>query len=416
MDTEIPKSEINRRRRRTAIRYSIIGTMAAGVITLISSLTMSGVSAKSLKFAIADRGDIDVTVSATGSVVPAFEEVINSPVATKILEVYRRPGDEVNAGDPLMKLDLEEIRTQYENQADELAMIRLDLKKLATVNNSHLRELQMQIDVEEMKINRLTTQLANELRLDSIGSGTGERVREVEFTLHTEKLELDKLRQQLADERRMTEADLEVKALEISVKEKQLALTARMLEDAEIRAPRHATITSIASDIGATVNAGQEMVRIADLGHFKIEGEIAESHSRDIRTGSRVTVKAGSNIFEGTVSNIAPTANNGLVSFYVNLDCDSTAELRPGLRPDIHISNGIKNNVVRIPNGAFYTGDGSYNLFVDTGDGILERRTVNLGKAGFDYIEVISGISTGERVVVSDMKRYSGKKTLKIRK
>lgn len=218
MDTEIPKSEINRRRRRTAIRYSIIGTMAAGVITLISSLTMSGVSAKSLKFAIADRGDIDVTVSATGSVVPAFEEVINSPVATKILEVYRRPGDEVNAGDPLMKLDLEEIRTQYENQADELAMIRLDLKKLATVNNSHLRELQMQIDVEEMKINRLTTQLANELRLDSIGSGTGERVREVEFTLHTEKLELDKLRQQLADERRMTEADLEVKALEISVK------------------------------------------------------------------------------------------------------------------------------------------------------------------------------------------------------
>lgn len=415
MDTEIPKSEINRRRRRTAIRYSLIVIAIGGVIALISSLTMSGISAKSLKFAIADRGDIDMTVNATGSVVPAFEEVINSPVATRILEVYRRPGDEVNAGDPLMKLDLEEIRTQYENQADELAMIRLDLKKLATVNNSHIRELQMQIDVEEMKINRLTTQLANELRLDSIGSGTGERVREVEFTLHTEKLELDKLRQQLADERRMTEADLEVKALEISVKEKQLALTARMLDDAEIRAPRHATVTSIASDIGATVNAGQEMVRIADLGHFRVEGEVSESFGRDVRTGSRVIVKAGHEALEGTVSNVAPTAKSGLVSFYVALDCDSAAGLRPGLKPDVYVSNGLKSDVVRIPNGPFYTGEGSYNLFVDAGDGTLERRSVKLGKAGFDYVEVISGINAGERVVISDMRRYSDKPTLKIK-
>ena len=83
--------------------------VAAGVA--VSSLSRSSVEASSLKWVSVDRGTVDVAISGTGEVVPAFEEVINSPITSRIVEVYHRSGDVVEAGTPLIRLDLEATRT-----------------------------------------------------------------------------------------------------------------------------------------------------------------------------------------------------------------------------------------------------------------------------------------------------------------
>ena len=55
---------------------------------------------------------IEVSVSASGKVVPAFEEIINSPINSRIVEVYRKGGDSVEIGTPILKLDLHSTETE----------------------------------------------------------------------------------------------------------------------------------------------------------------------------------------------------------------------------------------------------------------------------------------------------------------
>ena len=69
---------------------------------------------------------------------------------------------------------------------------------------------------------------------------------------------------------------------------------------------------------------------------------------------------------------------------------------------------------MRIANDAYYVGEGKYDLFVLKGDH-LERREVVLGESNWDYVEVISGLQVGDKVVVSDMSAYKNKKELKLK-
>lgn len=75
----------------------------------------------------------------------------------------------------------------------------------------------------------------------------------------------------------------------------------------------------------------------------------------------------------------------------------------------------VMEDVRRIKNGSFYTGPGSYDLYVFNGDDELTRRTVKLGDSNFEYVEVVSGLEPGDRVVISDMKRFNNSGTIKVK-
>lgn len=415
MDRELSRSERLRANKKIYLGICLaVAAIAAGIFLLPSVLGRS-VNESELRFASVDRGDIDITVSATGRVVPALEEVISSPVSTRVLEVCVHVGQLVEAGAPLMRLDLDATRLDLDKLRDRLAMMRLDLEKLGAGNNTRLHDLEMSVRVTEMKLNKLNVQLANERHLDSIGGGTTDRVREVEFERRTAMLELDRQRQQLANEKRAMTADENMKKLDIEILEKDLAISRRLLEDAEIRSPRRATVTYVINEIGAQLAAGQKVATVADLGHYRIEGEVADSYGRDVATGCRVSVKLGNNRLDGTVTAVSPTSTAGLYSFSVVLDNDSSSILRPGLKPNVYVSNGLKTGVVRIPNASFYTGPGSYNLYVDSGQGFIERRKVKLGSAGYDYVEVVAGLSPGERIVTGNTHNFENETKIKIK-
>jgi HlyD family secretion protein len=188
------------------------------------------------------------------------------------------------------------------------------------------------------------------------------------------------------------------------------------LEDAKIRSPRKATLTYINNQIGSQITQGQQVAVVSDLSHFKISGEIADSYGDRIAVGGRAKVKIGSITLEGIVSSVTPMSKNGVISFTVQLMNDHNKALRSGLSTDVYVINSVKNNVMRIANGAYYTGPGDYQLFVDNGKGEIVKRHVRLGDAGFDYVEVLSGLKLGDRVVVSDMNDYKGSSRLKLKK
>ena len=112
------------------------------------------------------------------------------------------------------------------------------------------------------------------------------------------------------------------------------------------------------------------------------------------------------------VSSVTPLSKNGVIQFTVQLDDDDNPRLRSGLKTDVYVMNAIKQDVMRIANGPYYSGQGSYELFVMDGSTLVKRK-VQLGESNYEYVEVIFGLQPNDRVVVSDMSQYRNKSKLK---
>ena len=415
MDREIPKEVRDKERKKKFIKYGAIGVAAGVCIAVLISFMRSSVNKKDLVFSEVDNGTIEVSVSASGKVVPAFEEIINSPINTRIVEVYRKGGDSVDVGTPILKLDLQSTETEYKKLLDEEQMKRYQLEQLKVNNNTYLSDLSMQVKISAMKLNRMEVELRNERYLDSLGSGTTDKVRQAELNFNTGKLELEQLRQQYANESKVKEADLKVKELEFNIFSKSLAEMKRTLDDAQIRSPRKAILTYINNQVGAQVAEGSQVAIISDLSHFKVEGEIADTYGDRVAAGGRAIVKIGNEKLEGTVSSVTPLSKNGVISFIVQLNEDNNKRLRSGLKTDVYVMNAVKEGVLRLANASYYVGRGEYELFVQDSKDEVVKRKVQLGDSNFEYVEVISGLKPGDKVVISDMSSYKNKNKLKLK-
>lgn len=306
MDRAIPAIEQRKRKLKKAAMWAGGFVAVLGIAAWLGTQMMTTVERKSLIISEVDRGTIDVSVSATGRIVPAFEEIIVSPISSQILEVYAHSGDSVDVGTPLLRLDLQSAETDYAKALDELEIKRQQMAQLKANTETQLSDRKMQIEVEEMKLAGLEAQLRNELYLDSLGSGTRDRVRQAETALKTAQLQLNKLRQQYANEQKVKQADLRMQQLQNGIFEKGLNEKRRTLDDAKIRSPRRATLTYINTDIGSTVGAGQKIAVVSDLSHFKAECEISDSHSERVRVGGAVILKIGKERLTGIINTVTP--------------------------------------------------------------------------------------------------------------
>lgn len=413
MDREISKEEQRKEQRKQFIR---IGTAVGGFIVLIVvviSMLQTSLKRKDLNISTVDKGVIEVSVSASGKVIPAFEEIINSPINSRIVEVYKRGGDSVDVGTPILKLDLQSAETEYNKQLDEEQMKSLQLEQQRVTNHNKLSEMEMNLKVSRMELDRKAVELRNERYLDSLGAGTTDKVRQVELDYNVSILKLKEDEQKYKNEQALAEADLKVKELELNIFRKSLAETRRTLEDAQIRSPRKAILTYVNNEIGSQIGQGAKVAIVSDLSHFKIEGEIADTYGDRIAAGSKAVIKIGSEKLDGTVSDVTPLSKNGVISFTVQLEEDNHKRLRSGLKTDVYVMNAVKDDVLRIANSSYYVGKGEYELFVVNGNQLLKRK-VQLGDSNFEYVEVVSGLQEGDQVIVSDMNAYKDKNKLKI--
>ena len=415
MDREIPKEIRKKERNKKIIRFSAIAVTIVVVISILISLRRTGVKKKDIILSAVDQGTIEVSVSASGKVAPAFEEIITSPINSRIVEVYRRGGDSVDVGTPILKLDLQSTETEYKKLLDEEEMRRYKLEQLRVNNQTKLSDMAMQIKVSAMKLNRMKVELRNEHYLDSLGAGTTDKVRQAELSYNVAQLEYEQLKQQYDNEKEVAAAELKVQELDFNIFRKNLAEMKRTLDDAQIRSPRKAILTYINNQVGAQVPQGGQVAIISDLSHFKVEGEIADTYGDRVAAGGKAIVKIGTEKLEGVVSSVTPLSKNGVISFSVQLMDDNNRRLRSGLKTDVYVMNAVKEDVMRIANASYYVGRGEYDLFVMTSDDEIVKRKVQLGDSNFEFVEVVSGLQPGDRVVVSDMSQYKNKTKLKLK-
>ena len=233
MDRKIPKEVLRSEKRKRWIKTGAIILGSVAVIALIIFLLRDSISLDNLQLSTVDTGSIEVSVSASGKVVPAFEETVIAPIESRIVKVFKKAGDRVDEGTPLLQLDLQSIETDYRKMLDELEMRRYRIEQQRVKNSSAFSDMEMQLKVNDMQIDRMEVEVRNERYLDSIGAGTTDKVREVELSYNVAKLEQEQAYKKLENDRSVADAELRVQELELEIFRKSLAETKRILEDAQ---------------------------------------------------------------------------------------------------------------------------------------------------------------------------------------
>lgn len=415
MDKTIDKKEIRKEKSKRALVWGIAAAAGIAAVSFVLMNMAPSVNSRDITVGTAERGPLEITVAATGRVVPAHEEIINSPVETRVLRVYAQPGDTVKAGMPLLLLDLEQEQTALGKLHDARTMQQQELRQLELSNMTNISDLEMKIKVSEMNVSRQRIEVENERRLDSIGSGTGDRVRQAETAYRAGVLELEQLRTRLRNERQRASAAEASQRLNVCSSDRDIALMEKTIHRGSIPAPLDGVLTFITSELGSRVGAGEKVAVVSDLSSFKVVGEVPEGSSDRVQTGAAVTVRISGAQFAGTVSNITPQARQGVVSFVVRLDNPRDSRLRSGARAELQVSFGYKSDVLRVPNGSFYKGEGKYQVFVFDSENRAVRRTVHAGDCNRDYVEILDGLQPGDKIIVSATEQYNTKNKLNIK-
>ena len=365
--------------------------------------------------AITEKGDIEASITASGIVLPEFEEIKTSPVQSRISTIYHNIGDRLNTGDTILSLDKKLNSLSLEKLKDELNLKKNNVNQLKLQLEKNLTELKTQYEIKKLQAESMETDLEQEKYLDEIGGGTKEKIQKSELNLKISRLELEQIRQNILNLEKSMQADLLELNFEISIQQKNVRELQEKLRQSTITTDKKGVITWINDQIGKNINAGDELVKIANLKSYEIMGSISDMHADKLHVGGKVIVRLNDNAeIRGEIISISPTVTGNIIQFKIKPEKKDHPLFRPNLKVDVFIITSYKANVIRIKNGAFYRGAEKQMVFV-VQDNKLIRKEVVFGESNFDYIEVVSGLKTNEEIVISDVSGFEKYKKIRIK-
>ncbi len=156
---------------------------------------------------------------------------------------------------------------------------------------------------------------------------------------------------------------------------------------------------------GQRIMAGETLYRVADLSVVWVEGEVFEQDLAVVRTGLPVAAEFESfpgERWSGRIAYVYPTLNPDTRTARVRVELPNPGRrLKPGMYATFLFTSPRRGDVLSVPRSAVLsTGERSL-VFVRREDGRLEPRTVRIGAAAGDRIEVLTGLAAGETVVAS---------------
>ena len=203
--------------------------------------------------------------------------------------------------------------------------------------------------------------------------------------------------------RRSETADLAAAESKLDQLRAAAGLRRQQLESLHVRAGRGGVVQQIAVEVGARVNVGANLARIAATEPLKAVLQISQLEAAEIAAGQRVRVDTHQGIIEGVVSRIDPSVQNGSVTVDVRLP----AQLPRGVRPDLAVDAAIEidrvDDALHVARPVHARAQTSITMFRLSGDGHTAVRVpVRIGRTSFNSVEIVSGLRAGERVILSD--------------
>jgi HlyD family secretion protein len=414
MDRVIAPEKIRKRKIITITVVSVVLLVVAFSCFALYTFIKPDLKRSQIKIAKVERANIFSSISASGLVEAEYMNTLIAPFSGKILNIRKPSGSRVLKGDTILILDQGSVREQLKNLEDQVALnVNSFRQSNLNVENQQL-ELEYQLEVKKMKISDLETSLSEEEQLLAVGGTSEEKIRSTRQQLDLAKRELELAIKQNKIRVEKIEAEQEALDLSIKIKKRELAKGKQLFDDAFVIAPENGVIIMINGREGQTISSGQEMVSISDLSTFKLTGKIADSNAEKLHPNGKVIAISNNTRLEGTIGNIRPEVENGMIKFDVFLEQNNHPDLRPNLSMELQIITAEKINVLRLPDGPFFDGSRQLDVFRVEGNKAYKTR-IKAGLNNFEYVEIESGLKEGDEVIISDVSKVIHLETIKLR-
>jgi HlyD family secretion protein len=407
---DVPRTPPNRRPRRIA--YAAGGVLALAAVAFgISRLEPAPPTARrdAIYLGTVERGTMVRDVRAPGTLVPEDVRWITARSSARVERVVVQAGAVVAPDTVLLELTDPDVEAAARDAALEVAAAEADASSgKVELKNGWLDRRAAAAAVEaDWKQARLEAAANEELAKDGLVSG---------LVLQTSRVRVEELdtRRSLEQERLSTaEAALRARERAIDVRLDQLrAAAALRREEADalrVRAGIDGVLQQIPVEPGQALAAGTVLAKVARPDRLKAELRVPETQAKDIAIGMTASIDTRVGIVEGRVSRIDPAVVDGTVRVDVTLD----GALPKGARPDLSVDGTITietlPDVLHVGRPAFGQPGSRAGVFRLDPDGReAVRIPVELGRASAREIEIVSGLSAGDRVILSDTAGWDG--------
>lgn len=156
---------------------------------------------------------------------------------------------------------------------------------------------------------------------------------------------------------------------------------------------------------GARVAAGEPLYRLVDFSHVWAIAEVYEQDLPMVQVGQVAEVELDAypgERFAGEVSFIYPTLTTATRTAKVRIELDnSNGKLRANMYAAVLLSGDLGNKGLSVPESAILDTGKRQTILVERGEGRFEPRQVKVGRRADGYVEILDGVTAGEKVVVS---------------
>jgi len=414
MDKPLPKTYLSILKFKSLSKLLLIAGIFVIAIFILRNLITSSLTSSEITVKTAVIGDIEATLTASGIVVAEYEQVIVSSDNTSIEKVLYNSGEAIKAGEVILTLNSTLLNSQYEKMLYEYQLLKNRQKQLELNLERNFLNLNTELNIKNLKLKSLSVKLEQEKFLNERKMNTNGDLEQAELNLEIAKMELNLLNKQITNQKNSQLTDMEELVLQIKILDKNLAEIKDRIDKAEVKSDRDGVITGLNNRIGSSVLTGEVLVKIADLNSYKVAAKIPDIHIGRLQIGTPVIVRVNDRTLRGKISSIDPTIKNSSVDFSVELEQKNFKELRSNMTAEVFVITAEHKNVVTVENGAFYNGSKKIKAFV-LENGTAYRRDVEVGLTNFDCIEIVSGITAGEKVIISDTREFEHRKEIKIK-
>ncbi len=305
------------------------------------------------------------TVRATGTLHARETAVLSAQVVGHVEQVLVHEGDSVRAG-----------------------------QTLAVLDDATLREA---LDQAQAEVKAAENQQAAAQSDSALAASTLVRYKQLQVEKSVSPQEMDEVT------RHAEAAAQRVESLrEQSEAAKAQAQSARtMLDYARLRAPFAGVVTARMADPGTLASPGVPLLQVDSAGPLQLQVTVDESVIGAVHRGMKIQVTidgALSPDFPGTVAEIVPAADPASHSFLVKIDLAPSNMLHAGMYGTAAIATGSREAIL-VQRSAVVLRGSLVCAYVLDGNGIAQLRYLTLGATHGNLVEILSGLSSGERLV-----------------
>jgi HlyD family secretion protein len=415
---DIPRPNAAKEKRKKRIIYGAIAVVAlAGITVLLARLKPAAptVERNLVWIDTVKRGPMVRQVRGLGTLVPEEIRWIAARTSARVDKIILRPGAQVEPDSVILELTNPDVISAAVTADAQLHAAEAQLANLRVQLESQL--LAAESTAANAKSNfeqaRLQAEVNKDLFKDGLVAPIQLKLSEVSADEAATRYEIEQKRFAFAKE--SIKPQLAVQEAEVERLRDQAKLRHAERDSLTVRAGMKGVLSALPVEVGAQVQPGTNLARVADPTKLKAEIRIAETQARDIEIGQSAQVDTRNGIANGHVSRIDAAVQNGTVTVDVSL----SGELPRGARPDLSVDGTIElerlDDVVYVGRPAFGQEKSTVGIFkLDPNGSDAVRTQVQLGRSSVNTIEIVQGLQPGDRVILSDMSQWDSNDRIRL--